>query len=424
MEERHEVTEEASGGEGGAVQVESEEAEHFRAVVDALLFYEQYMRNWLAKCEADLHAVPAAQRSVMPPGVMEKYRRVRELATVNQQFIHHMVADHANMFQNSQHHTSAVGQGKKAEQPTLFNMEKVKSTLCQFARDWSAEGKEERDACYGPLLAEIEERFTQNKAERVKVRILTPGAGLGRLTYELAARGFTSQGNEFSYYMLLGSNFILNRSTEVGQYELHPYLRQSCNVVRAADQLRVVRVPDVVASVGLNGADTLSMVAGDFIEVYGVPEQHGQWDCIATCFFLDTAHNVVDYVAVIANVLRSGGVWVNVGPLLWHYADMDAERSVEMAWDEVKQVIEACGFRVEKEGMRHCPYTANQASMLKVAYDCVFFVATKQAEPPAGIDPQPEQPQPPAQAQPQPPAQAQPQPQLLQQHGKKKRYRR
>ena len=38
-------------------------------------------------------------------------------------------------------------------------MEKVQSTLKQIIRDWSKDGEEERAACYGPILKEIEEYF-------------------------------------------------------------------------------------------------------------------------------------------------------------------------------------------------------------------------------------------------------------------------
>lgn len=41
-------------------------------------------------------------------------------------------------------------------------------------------------------------------------RVLLPGAGLGRLALEIAAKGYAVQGNEFSYQMLFASNFILN----------------------------------------------------------------------------------------------------------------------------------------------------------------------------------------------------------------------
>jgi len=46
-------------------------------------------------------------------------------------------------------------------------------------------------------------------------RVLCPGCGLGRLVLEYVSAGFGAQGNEFSYYMLLCSNYILNYAQEV-----------------------------------------------------------------------------------------------------------------------------------------------------------------------------------------------------------------
>ena len=41
--------------------------------------------------------------------------------------------------------------------------------------------------------------------------MLVPGAGLGRLAFEIARCGYSCQGNEFSLFMLFASNFVLNR---------------------------------------------------------------------------------------------------------------------------------------------------------------------------------------------------------------------
>lgn len=35
------------------------------------------------------------------------------------------------------------------------HLSKLKSTLHQFVRDWSEEGKEERDMCYEPIVKEL-----------------------------------------------------------------------------------------------------------------------------------------------------------------------------------------------------------------------------------------------------------------------------
>ena len=47
--------------------------------------------------------------------------------------------------------------------------------------------------------------------DRRQIEILVPGAGLGRLAYELAKLGFACEGNEFSLFMLFASNFVLNK---------------------------------------------------------------------------------------------------------------------------------------------------------------------------------------------------------------------
>lgn len=43
--------------------------------------------------------------------------------------------------------------------PTNFDMDKVKTTLKQFVRDWSASGEQERRECYDPVLSEVKEIF-------------------------------------------------------------------------------------------------------------------------------------------------------------------------------------------------------------------------------------------------------------------------
>ena len=39
----------------------------------------------------------------------------------------------------------------------------------------------------------------------------------------------------------------------------------------------------------------------------------GSWDAVVTCFFIDTAHNIVEYLEIIYKVLKPGGVWINLG---------------------------------------------------------------------------------------------------------------
>lgn len=34
----------------------------------------------------------------------------------------------------------------------------------------------------------------------------------------------------------------------------------------------------------------------------------GVWDVVVTCFFIDTAHNIVEYIEIISRILKDGGV--------------------------------------------------------------------------------------------------------------------
>lgn len=37
------------------------------------------------------------------------------------------------------------------------------------------------------------------------------------------------------------------------------------------------------------------------------------WDCVATSYFIDTAHNVLAYIENIYKILKPGGFWINLG---------------------------------------------------------------------------------------------------------------
>ncbi|KAI8318427.1 N2227-like protein [Martensiomyces pterosporus] len=262
------------------------------------------------------------------------------------------------------------------------HMEKLYSTLKQFVRDWSAEGREEREQTYGPLLNALEREFAHVKPEsRGAIRVLVPGAGLGRLAFDICCRGFSSQGNEFSYFMLLASNYVLNKTERVSQHAIYPFVHQFSNVVKEEDQVRAVRIPDILPS-QMPFADTaeFSMTAGDFIEVYGAEDEKGRWDAIVTCFFMDTAKNVLAYLDTMWSAMKPGAVWINLGPLLWHFDSVQGESSVEFTREEFMALAEKIGFVWDGEQFQECipvSYTSNSRSMLQYTYRAFMTVAHK-----------------------------------------------
>lgn len=82
-------------------------------------------------------------------------------------------------------------------------------------------------------------------------------------------------------------------------------------------------------------------------EVYARPEYQGTFDAVVTCFFIDTAHNIIDYLEVIHGVLRPGGVWIHLGPLLWHWAEGSwQDLSIELSLADVQSIAQLMGFEM------------------------------------------------------------------------------
>ena len=260
------------------------------------------------------------------------------------------------------------------ESITVLFMEKVLTTIKQFVRDWSDEGKEEREMCYKPIVDEIRNLYPANKYNPGEVSILIPGAGLARLMVELAMFGYTIQGNEWSLFMLIASNYILNKCHGTHHTTIYPFVHQSCNNMSFEDQIRPIQIPDIDPTT-LPPNINFSMNAGNFTEIYDEPDQ---WDCVATCFFIDTANNIVSYIETIYKILKPGGFWINLGPLLYHFADVPNESSIEISYAELKDlVINHFKFELVKEDRLKSTYIGNKKSMLQTIYNCIYFVARK-----------------------------------------------
>lgn len=230
------------------------------------------------------------------------------------------------------------------ETTTQADLGKAHSTIRQFFRDWSAEGQMEREVCYKPVLRDLENHFGSNAED---IRVFVPGAGLGRLVLELCLAGYHAEGNEISYHQIFASNWILNHSSRPNQFAIHPFALQFSNVKTRERQLRKVMIPDLhpgtaiaerLSSSSTTDSDsggsnaqsdsvpssvskmgTMSMTSSDFLLAYSRESSKDTFDAVATVFFIDTAPNLIRYVETLHNCLRQGGIWINVGPLLWHF---------------------------------------------------------------------------------------------------------
>ncbi|KAI5062274.1 hypothetical protein GOP47_0022813 [Adiantum capillus-veneris] len=263
------------------------------------------------------------------------------------------------------------------------DVDKVRCIIRNIVRDWTKEGAFERDQCYKPILEELNYYFPNRSKERPPCCVV-PGAGLARLACEISCLGFACQGNEFSYYMLICSSFILNNTQAPMEWVIYPWIHSNCNMTSDENQLQPVYFPDLhPGSAGIT--DGFSMCAGDFVEVYSHRGQEGMWDAVVTCFFIDTAHNIVEYIEIIAKILKPGGVWINLGPLLYHFADAvsysgEEEMSLEISLEDVKKVALRYGLKMQKERTIETTYTANQKSMIQTRYTTAFWTMTKDGD--------------------------------------------
>lgn len=211
---------------------------------------------------------------------------------------------------------------------TANDMDKAQTIIRQLYRDWSAEGAVEREASNGLVLRDLDTYFPPG-LDRNGIKILIPGAGLGRLMFDICRAGFEAAGNEISYHALFASYYILNAIPAGKQYNLYPWATHFSNRVSRKDQLRCVEIPDVHPETALNAASVnqrihafarMSMSASDFTVLYSDADHRDKYDAVCTVFFIDTAPNVLRYIETIRNCLKPGGLWINVGPLLWHFS--------------------------------------------------------------------------------------------------------
>ncbi|KAI5807247.1 N2227-like protein [Pyronema omphalodes] len=184
--------------------------------------------------------------------------------------------------------------------------------------------------------------------DKAKIQVLVPGAGLGRLAFDIAE-----------------------------QHTLYPFINSFSNHRKRENQMRGVKIPDVHPSTPLADAahgDRFSMAAGDFVDSYSGAETAGTFNVVATVFFIDTAVNIFSYLETIWKCLCDGGVWINYGPLLWHWENREAD--LKLAGEEA-QGMELTADEVVKKGQKGEYIGAGEDSMLKWVYEGEFWVMTK-----------------------------------------------
>lgn len=244
-----------------------------------------------------------------------------------------------------------------------------------------------------------------------------PGAGLGRLSFDIGNAGnYFVEANELSWHQMFAAEFVLygtqqNKTT----HRLYPWVLNFSNHLTRANQLRSIFIPDAHLPLGSSSKESTLMSAGDFCVRYKQPTKKDMFNAVTTCFFIDTAPNLITYIETLHHCLKPGGLWINLGPLLWHFepATTPAERdrkhqhvgvlpiedtqqktslssggpadrgivepgSFELSNDEVLLLLCKLGFEiVEQREIPAAGYVSDPLSMLQSVYSPTFWVAKK-----------------------------------------------
>ncbi|CAI0642911.1 unnamed protein product [Colletotrichum noveboracense] len=222
-----------------------------------------------------------------------------------------------------------------------------------LSRDWSTQGKKERQAVFPPVLAGLEQHFGEDGNGK---KVLVPGSGMGRLASDIADLGYDVTANELDYGSILAYHLLTNHTSSLHQHTLHPFVTKWTHQANPSSRYSTVTVPDHWPN------KTVKLVEGDFLEKF--PENE-HFDAVVTLFFIDISNNVIDFLSNIHRLLKPGGVWVNLGPLKW-----GSHTALQLSAEEVLQLADLLGFDVDHAARKSIDslYADQPDTLLKFTY--------------------------------------------------------
>ena len=252
----------------------------------------------------------------------------------------------------------------------------VEQILAHLVRDWSSDGASLRAAIYPWVEQQLHQHVpAEADSSSSSPRVFVPGAGLGRLAWQVAQEGYHVEAVESSFLMCAVAAFVFRKlaqaqskfnttkktnseqHTRACQVTIFPYTLDSFrNEVDSQRRYDGVQIPDLDAlnrviakqeddcSVGslsytIHQQDWTSLFLNNN-SLHRTYSGH-LYHATITCYFLDTATHVYDTIFAIYQALHPNGLWINVGPLQWH-----RNAQIQLSADELKDVIIDMGFSI------------------------------------------------------------------------------
>jgi len=191
--------------------------------------------------------------------------------------------------------------------------------------------------------------------------------------------------------MTLALRFILSPKTTgtVNEHTLRPYAHWFSHQKSNTSLFRAIKFPDVVPRF----SEKFHLIEEDFLKLASptttlqplswmkhIGRREG-YDYIVTLFFIDTSLDVLATISHIHKLLRPGGTWINLGPLLWTGG---GQTKLELSLEEVLEAAEEIGFVIDKSETGtsarrtvECEYTSDKNAMMRWTYKAEYWVAHK-----------------------------------------------
>jgi carnosine N-methyltransferase len=214
-----------------SISNEMEEYLHWRSVRATILKYRDMSYFDVDRRRRRLSKLIEKQpfyKSMLAPDIVNgrHLRSIEEAIDVNQDFLDLLIDFHDECgFAPSHPSGGSSNNNDDGDVNFASGQHRNLAILHSFYREWSEEGKDERDSSFAPIIEELATYFNPIGIPYQK-RILVPGCGLARLPLELVKLGLCCEGNEFSAYMCISSNFVLNGIENGDKFTIYPWLER------------------------------------------------------------------------------------------------------------------------------------------------------------------------------------------------------
>ena len=347
-------------------------ATRFKIVLKEMQDYSKNCDYIINNLQNSYSSLPKDQLAKLPFNYKDKIEKVKQGIKLNQDFYSKVVSLYTPKFDYIKYTPEEYNEHKYFEEYLIRHF-----FMSCLMRDWTAESKPERDNNYGNVLKELKNYFNYDDKELMKknnYKALVPGTGCSRMAFELAKRGFEVEANDFCYIYILCDDYLFNYSHK-NEFQFCPSIHTFSNSYNEASVIKRYSFPDVDIREELKKSEAkpIKFIKGDFLLRY--KGQKDLYDCIVTLFFIDVSCNIVEYVEIMHDLLKKGGIWVNLGCL--DYFHSKSHKSIDLTWDELRLVIQNYDFEIKKEVTEYVPYGVKQGSAVSDHYGTVLFTAFK-----------------------------------------------